>query len=163
MKKRLYGIGSAISSKKSAVHTTSLAWFDDWALHFLDSVTHQLFFRRIHCVTAIIGPSNPNLTGTCQKIPTLSCIIKKSAIVALNSREYILLLLLVLVVENWEAAEVLILVWSLPLRCYSLIWLYKYAAISMKRIAGCGSIVWKKISFWLIFWRLTPNWANLKR
>ena len=70
---------------------------------------------------------------------------KKSAIVALNSREYILLLL-VLVVENWEAAsaKVLILVWSLPLRCYSLIWLYKYAAISMKRIAGCGSIVWKK-------------------
>ena len=35
------------------------------------------FFRRIHSVTAIIGPSNPNLTGTCQKIPTLSCIIKK--------------------------------------------------------------------------------------
>ena len=34
---------------------------------------------------------------------------KKSAIVALNSREYISLLL-VLVVENWEAAEVLILV-----------------------------------------------------
>ena len=31
------------------------------------------FFRRIHSVTAIIGPSNPNLTGTCQKIPILSC------------------------------------------------------------------------------------------